>query len=338
MSTRFAVPESAEATAPPEWRGFERDDVRLLVATRSGRHLTRFRDLPAWLAPGDLLVVNTSATLPAAVDGQYRDGTLPVHVALELDNGDWVVELREPDGTGWRSGVAPGEHVRLPGEVLLKLIAPYPDADAAESRLWRATTAPAVSRTEYLRSYGRPITYGYMGGAFPLAAYQTVYATEPGSAEMPSAGRPFTAELLVRLMARGVIVAPVVLHAGVSSPEVHEPPTPEPFIVPDATARLVALARAGGRRVIAVGTTVVRALESAGHERGTSGWTDLVLGPDRPARVVSGLITGLHDPQASHLSLLDAVAGKELVDAAYADAVEHRLLWHEFGDSMVLLP
>ncbi|WP_028850350.1 S-adenosylmethionine:tRNA ribosyltransferase-isomerase [Thermocrispum municipale] len=339
--TRFVVPEASEATSPPEWRGFDRDDVRLLVATPSRRALTRFRDLPRWLEPGDLLVVNTSGTLPAAVDGQYRGRTLPVHIAGELEDGDWVVELRRPDGMGWQDDAAPGEHVQLPGGVLLKLTWPYPDMNALKSRLWRASTTPEMRRIDYLCAYGRPITYGYVTENFPLSAYQTVYATEPGSAEMPSAGRPFTHEILVRLMARGVTVAPVLLHSGVSSPEAHEPPIPEQYAVPESTARLAAMTRANGHRVIAVGTTVVRALESAvvdGVARPAQGWTDLILGPHRPAHVVSGLITGLHDPDSSHLQLLEAVAGKELVDAAYTAAVEHRMLWHEFGDSMVLLP
>jgi S-adenosylmethionine:tRNA ribosyltransferase-isomerase len=160
---------------------------------------------------------------------------------------------------------------------------------------------------------------------------------------MASAGRPFTERVLVRLMARGVAVAPIVLHAGVSSPEKHEPPMPERFVVPAPTARLVRSTRAAGGRVVAVGTTVVRALETAADEGGTvrpvAGWTDLVLGPDRPARVVSGLVSGLHAPEASHLLLLEAVAGADLVGRAYAAAVEHGdYLWHEFGDSTLFLP
>jgi S-adenosylmethionine:tRNA ribosyltransferase-isomerase len=133
-----------------------------------------------------------------------------------------------------------------------------------------------------------------------------------------------------------------VLHTGVSSPEAHEPPYPERFTVPEATARLVTGTRSAGRRVIAVGTTVTRALESATDEDGVTapaaGWTDLVLGPDRPARVVNGLITGLHAPEASHLKLLEAVAGADLVEAAYRRAVAEHFLWHEFGDSMLFLP
>jgi S-adenosylmethionine:tRNA ribosyltransferase-isomerase len=159
---------------------------------------------------------------------------------------------------------------------------------------------------------------------------------------MASAGRPFTEKLLVRLMTRGVPVVPLTLHTGVSSPELHEPPYAERFVVPEVTARLVTSTRQAGGRVVAVGTTVTRALETAtdddGVTRAARGWTDLVLGPGRPARTVTGLVTGLHEPGASHLQLLTAVAGPDLVAAAYDRAVAGHYLWHEFGDSMLFLP
>jgi S-adenosylmethionine:tRNA ribosyltransferase-isomerase len=209
-----------------------------------------------------------------------------------------------------------------------------------------------VHAAAHLARHGAPVRYGYLAGAVPLTDLQNVYASETGpdgmgsaemgSAEMASAGRPFTDRVLVRLMARGVAVLPLVLHTGVSSAEAHEPPAPERFAVPEATARLVAGTRAAGGRVVAVGTTVTRALETAtgddGVTRPASGWTDLVLEPGRPARVVTGLVTGLHAPEASHLQLLAAVAGSDLVEEAYRKAVDGRLLWHEFGDSMLFLP
>jgi S-adenosylmethionine:tRNA ribosyltransferase-isomerase len=343
MTIPFTLPPDSEAERPPEHRGLRRDGVRLLVARRDGVEHRHFHDLPTFLTPGDLVVVNTSATLPAAVDARRADGSrVPVHVSTPLDNGDWVVEVRLVDAGGPDLTVRPGDELTLPGDVRLRLASPYPEPNAQVSRLWRAEVAPAVPAQVYLPEYGRPIGYGYLAGRYPLGDYQTVYATEPGSAEMASAGRPFTEPLLVRLMAHGIIVAPVVLHAGVSSPELHEPPTAERFVVPDATARLVDVVRAAGRRIVAVGTTVVRALESAaapnGDMRPAHGWTDLVLGPDRPARVCNGLVTGLHAPEASHLLLLEAVAGRELVESAYQAAVERRYLWHEFGDSTLFLP
>jgi S-adenosylmethionine:tRNA ribosyltransferase-isomerase len=342
VTTTFRLPPEAEATAPPESQGVSRDEVRLMAVHPDRVTTTRFRDLPRMLEPGDLLVVNTSATLPARVPARRADGvTVPLHVSTTLDDGSWVVEVRRPGNDGPDLGVEPASVLALPGGVRLTLVGGFPEPRHA-SRLWRARTDPVVTTTTFLAAHGQPVRYGYLHGTFPLADYQNVYATEPGSAEMASAGRPFTAALLVRLMTRGIPVVPVTLHTGVSSPESHEPPYPERFSVPKVTARLVTSTRQAGRRVVAVGTTVTRALETAtdddGVTRAAGGWTDLVLGPDRPARAVTGLITGLHAPEASHLLLLEAVAGPELVDAAYRRAVDEHYLWHEFGDSMLFLP
>ncbi len=341
-ATRFVLPAHSEAAEPPERRGTPRDAVRLLVAGPDGVAHRRFRDLPGLLDPGDLVVVNTSATVAAALDARRDDGRpVPLHVSAPLDDGRWVVEPRRRDGRGPDLGTRGGDTLRLPDGRRLDLEAPYPDPRAVPSRLWTARATPSVAALDFLARHGRPIGYGHLAARFPLADHQTVYATEPGSAEMPSAGRPFTAPLVVRLVARGIVVAPIVLHAAVSSPELHEPPLPERFVVPAPTARLVNGTRAAGGRIVAVGTTVVRALESASDALGdvgpAAGWTDLVLGPDRPARVVDALITGLHPPEASHLLLLEAVAGRGRVGAAYAAAVAEGYLWHEFGDSMLFL-
>ena len=338
-ATRFALPAELSATGPPEARGLSRDEVRLLVADgRRVRH-ARFRDLDRFLHAGDLLVVNTSGTLPAALPA----GDRVVHVATALDDGTWLVELRTgPDGAHPVLSAEPGDALELPGGTSLTLLDPHGPPSAAGVRLWRARPWPATAPGPVLARHGRPVRYGYVAGDWPLDAYQTVFATEPGSAEMPSAGRPFTDRLVTRLVARGVVVAPVLLHTGLSSLEAHEPPAAERYRVPAATARLANHTRDRGGRVVAVGTTVTRALESAaapdGTVRAASGWTDLVLGPDRPARAVDGLVTGLHAPDASHLLLLEAVAGPELVQQAYAAALRDRYLWHEFGDASLLLP
>jgi S-adenosylmethionine:tRNA ribosyltransferase-isomerase len=346
VTTTFRLPADAAAPAPPEWRGLLRDEVRLLVARPDALRDTTFTALPELLAPGDLVVVNTSPTAPARLPAVRADGVaVPLHLSTTLDDGDWVVELRRPDHTGPDLGAEPGTRLALPDRVTLTLVEGFPDPGRA-GRLWRARPEPRVAVTAYLHRHGRPIVYDHLTAELPLEARQNVYAVPAGgempSAEMASAGRPLSERVLVRLLARGIPVVPLTLHAGVSSPELHEPPYPERFAVPEGTARLVNSTRDAGRRVVAVGTTVTRALETATDDAGTTraaaGWTDLLLEPGRPVRAVTGLITGLHAPEASHLRLLEAVAGPDLVQAAYERAVSAGYLWHEFGDSMLFLP
>ncbi|MFD8206585.1 S-adenosylmethionine:tRNA ribosyltransferase-isomerase [Streptomyces sp. NPDC059695] len=344
------VPAELSARVPAEQRGpgRGRDDVRLLVSRGTAVSHHVFGELPALLRAGDVLVVNTSATLAAAVDGRVgpEPGGEPVvvHFSTRGDDGRWAVELRAPDGAGStrpRGGGPAGAVVRLPGGARLVLGEPLAPGSG---RLWWAGADADVPGL--LGRYGRPIRYGYTERDQPLSAYRTVFARPSpdgsGSAEMPSAGRPFTARLVAELAGRGVRIAPLSLHTGVASAEAHEPPYPERFEVPAATAAVVNGARAGGRRVIAVGTTVVRALESAAGADGVvaarAGWTDLVVTPARGVRVVDGLLTGLHEPEASHLLMLEAVAGRPALRSAYAAAVRGRYLWHEFGDVHLLLP
>lgn len=341
----FDLPPGLEAGQPPEARGLARDDVRLLVAGDSGLRHARFSALGQFLSAGDVLVINTSATLAAAVDGRRPDGSVvTVHFSTRLDDGSWLVELRPPGrATGPVTDAQPGERIGLPAGAALTLSVPGTPAlgTAAVRRLWQARVAVEGDVRAYLAAHGRPITYAYLTGSWPLAMYQTVFARDPGSAEMPSAGRPFSTELVTSLVAGGVLIAPITLHTGVSSLEAGEAPLPEWFRIPGPTAELVSHSRAAGRRIIAVGTTVTRALESGAAPDGTvtagQGWTELVLGPDRPARVVDGIVTGWHAPGASHLSLLAAVAGPDLVSDAYGEAIRQRYLWHEFGDSCLLL-
>lgn len=200
---------------------------------------------------------------------------------------------------------------------------------------------PAVL-DDYLARYGFPIRYSYVKQHWPLSYYQTVYVTEMGSAEMPSAGRAFTPELLTQLVARGVHVAPLILHTGVASLEDYEPPHEEFYRVPLETARVVNMARTAGNRVVAVGTTVVRALETVADEEGAvhpgQGWTGLVITPQRGLRAIDGLLTGLHEPRATHLAILEALAGPGHLQRAYAEAIQRGYLWHEFGDLHLILP
>jgi S-adenosylmethionine:tRNA ribosyltransferase-isomerase len=197
-------------------------------------------------------------------------------------------------------------------------------------------------RGAYLAAHGRPIRYGYVEREWPLESYQTVFALEPGSAEMPSAARPFTPKLVTRLVSHGIGIVPIVLHCGVSSPEAGEPPQTEYYRVPASTAAAVNAARRAGRWVVAVGTTAVRALESAagadGQAAASEGWTELLVGSERGLRVVDGLLTGWHEPRSSHLDLLETVAGHSLLEVSYSAALENGYLWHEFGDSHLILP
>ena len=334
---------SSFAPQPAEGRGLERDEVRLLVATPDGLSHQRFRDLPDHLRPGDVLVVNTSATVPAEVDATLDDAPVVLHVAHHLEDGERVVELRSaPDAARAVLDASAGDVVEV-GDVRLVLRAPWPgDAPSsptgAGNRLWRASVRGDLDRQ--LDWNGRPIAYGYLDRRYPLADYQTVFGRHPGSAEMASAGRPFTDALVTRLVTAGVQLAPVTLHTGVSSQEAGEAPGPEWFEVPPTSARTVNGARDNGGRVIAVGTTATRAIESSvlgRHVVASRGWTSRVVTPGQPPRVVDGLITGWHDPMASHLLLVEAVAGQRLTQAAYDAAVAEGYLWHEFGDSALLL-
>lgn len=347
MTTTVRVPEERSARVPAEQRGpgRDRDSVRLLVSCGMEVSHHAFVELPRRLRAGDLLIVNTSPTLAAAVDGRIGHARVVVHFSTRGDDGRWAVELRDPDGKGTtraRAGGPVHTEVRLAGDVRLVLEEPLTPCG---SRLWWGRVSdPDV--LGLLRRHGRPIRYSYTRRDQPLSVYQTVFALPSadgsGSAEMPSAARPFTARLVAELVSRGVQFAPITLHTGVASAEAHEPPYPERYEVPEASARLINAARAGGGRILAVGTTAVRAVESAvddgGVVRARKGWTDLVVTPERGVRVVDGLLTGLHEPEASHLLMLEAIAGRAAIERGYAAALSGLYLWHEFGDVHLVLP
>ncbi|HYK54582.1 MAG TPA: S-adenosylmethionine:tRNA ribosyltransferase-isomerase [Candidatus Eremiobacteraceae bacterium] len=332
----FVVPPELEAREPAEVRGSGRDDVRLLVtrgAHGAATHAT-FDELPQFFERGDLLVVNVSATVPSALKARARGAVasdpFTLSISTRLPSGRCVVEPRRHDAS-------PGEILELPANAVAILHAPY----RSSKRLWEATLLGTGDIIAYLYAHGKPIAYLHMRSEWPIEAYQTVYASEAGSAEMPSAGRAFTHEMLDRLTSMGVGIATIVLHTGVSSPERDEPPYDEQFKVSEETAARVRMTRARGGRIIAVGTTVVRALESATSGpriEAAAGWTDRVISPDAPPRVVDAMITGLHEPRSTHLAMLEAIAGAEHIDAAYRAALDGRYLWHEFGDSHLILP
>jgi S-adenosylmethionine:tRNA ribosyltransferase-isomerase len=362
----FRVPPELEAHDPPEARGVSREDVRLMVAHRQALRIehARFRELARYLAPGDLLVINNSGTLPASIPASRPDGSmLELHLSTPLPSGQgpvdldapptrlqvWVIELRTASRSASEPFTRPhpGEILVLPGAATAEVLEPYPpdcgpSDGPPDSRLWTATLGLPLPLGPYLARHGRPIRYGHVSREWPVSYYQTVYAKEAGSAEMPSAGRAFTPEMITDLIAQGIDVAPVTLHAGVASLEEHEPPPAEFYRVSPQTAIRVNMAREAGGRVVAVGTTVVRCLETvadpSGRVEAGEGWTRLVVAPDRRVRVVDGLVTGWHEPRATHLLMLEAIAGRALMERSYRAALQHRYLWHEFGDLHLVLP
>jgi len=324
----FAVPPRLEAHEPAEFRGTGRDDVRMLVSDRVTGAVVHahFRELPRFLRADDLLVLNTSATVPAALTARRQNGDeISLHWSTSLPAGLAVVEPRKVEGRE-------GENLLLDDGGTVTLLTRYRNSQ----RLWIARFDVGEPVIQYLRRRGRPIAYPYVPKPFPLSAYQNVYAESEGSAEMPSAGRAFTRSMLARLRRKGVRLARLILHTGVASLENHEEPYEEWYEVPLRTAQLIRETKTRHGRVVAVGTTVVRALESSvdhdGEPVASRGWTDLMITPRRGVRVIDGLLTGLHEPRATHLAMLQAIAGPEVVQRAYDEALTRQYLWHEFGD------
>ena len=333
----WKLPPELRASQPPEQRGVRRDQVRLMVINRADGSIThtRFDRIGDFLEAGDLLVVNSSRTLPAAIPALRQDGS-PVQLRPSVRRGrQWDALVVQPTPPHANVPLAAGERLAVAGTRAV-VEGRRPDIPL----LWRIRLDQ--DGLDRLLSTGEPIRYSYVPGTIPLEYYQTVYATHPGSAEPPSAGLAFSWELLLRLEARGIGIADIVLHTGLSSFQ-DDAFDAKHHIVEEwfevSTRAASAVARA--KRVIAVGTTVVRTLETAadphGHVRPLSGWTDLKISPARPPRVVHGLLTGFHEPQASHFELLRAFVERDLLGRAYDEAIDRRYLWHEFGDTMLIL-
>jgi len=361
----FTLPAELEASEPPEVRGLARDEVRLMISYRADNRVihTQFRELTGYLEAGDLLVINTSGTMNAALPAKRADGTTcELHLSTHLPADLWTVEVRLPAETATKPfyDAEAGETLQLPAGATATLHVPYahqraekepspPKAIAlpgvqkkGHTRLWIATLQLPHPIQDYLARYGFPIRYGYVRKQWPASYYQSVFVTDVGSAEMPSAGRAFTPELITRLIAHGIQIAPLILHTGVASLEEHEPPYEEFYRVPLETARMVNSAHRAGKRVIAVGTTVVRALETVTDSEGMmhpgEGWTRLVITPQRGLRAVNAMLTGLHEPYSTHLAMLEALCGLEHLKITYQEALRKRYLWHEFGDLHLILP
>ncbi len=237
----FELPDHLLATAPPETRGVPRDRVRMLVATDGGLEHRNVAELPTVLRAGDLLVVNTSDTLPAALAGVTSDGqrvemhlsTLDPAAAMDYPaalggtSSRWMVEVRTPGPLGGEPSLPDrtGTRIRLTGGGSLQLDSSAP-AGSTTSRLWYGQLRTPIALGRWLPEYGFPIRYRYASAPWPLSAYRTDYADTPGSVEVPSAGRPLTSRLLRRLRARGIGVAALVLHTGCPPRRPVSRPTP----------------------------------------------------------------------------------------------------------------
>jgi len=341
----YELPRSAIAQTPLA----ERDASRLLVLERgSGKTSHRgFRELPALLHSGDLLVVNRSRVLPARLLGRLRGGGAAEILLLRDVSAEHA-------GGAWEAFVRPGRRLR-PGDRIVigaELEATVETrAIAEDGRRRLRLAAPHGELGLALERSGLPPLPPYIRRkAEPgdRERYQTVFAREPGSVAAPTAGLHFTQGLLARLAERGVERAEIVLHVGpgtfqpvkVEHVESHRV-APEPFAVPEETAQAVRRARARGGRVVAVGTTVVRALETAARDDRTleakEGETGLVVFPGFRFRVVDALLTNFHLPRSSLLLLVSALAGRERVLSAYAEAIAAGYRFYSYGDAMLIL-
>lgn len=343
----FILPDELSAKEPPERRGLGRDKVRLLVIGRDSGTVShaKFEQLGEFLRKGDLLVFNSSRTLPASLEAccTKHGPCIQVRLAQHLPDDSWlallVCKAGDPFGCGLRSGMRLEFAQNLTGDVF--------DRDARIPRLWKIRFSKTGSELiDLIYRIGEPVRYEYVSAPWDLDYYQTVYAKEPGSAEMPSAGRAFTWKSLFELRRRGIDFAYLILHTGLSSYLDDEldrahPASEEEYFLSEAAAEKINATRKRGGRVIAVGTTVVRALESIADANGqlqpSHGYTQLHIAAGHELKAVDGLLTGLHEPAASHLDLLSAFLPAEEIQAAYDEAIQQRYLWHEFGDLNLIL-
>ncbi len=344
----FSLPEILECAIPTEERGINRDEVRLLVSNKNTDqiHHTNFKNIVDHLQDGDVLIINTSGTLKAAIPV-----TLPnreagrIHLSTRKKDGNWLAEIRQVIGNKTKryNETKEGDCFELPDGGILKIEQPFyrNQLETKHLQLWNVRFTLNDSIELFLEKHGIPIRYSDVQQVYPSAYYQTVFANVPGSAEMPSAGRAFTHELVTQLMAKGIQFAPILLHTGVASLEVGEQPFPEYFKVTPTTADIVNRAKLEGRRIIAVGTTAIRAIESSTEESGLvvpqEGFTNLFITPTRGLNIVNGLLTGFHEPKASHLLMLEALADRSHLAISYQEAVQEGYQWHEFGDLHLLI-
>ncbi|WP_349408278.1 S-adenosylmethionine:tRNA ribosyltransferase-isomerase [Pseudalkalibacillus sp. SCS-8] len=339
----FHLPTELNAVGPPESMGGRRDDVKLLILDRKtgGIHHDRFNNIDEHFKPGDLLILNISRTLPASFKVNIRRGNQIIASEVEVRLG------QRKSNSVWKVlfihfTVQKGDEIIF--SRILKAVVRSKNKSTPLVTICFSLRGKELYNQLYL--LGEPIRYEYIQHDWPLTAYQTVYGTVPGSVEMVSAGRAFSWELLLRLKKRGVGLATITLHTGLSyygNDQWHVGPADslEEYEVPANTIEAIKETKLRGGKVIAVGTTVVRAVESAVDTQGVpvekKGWTNLHIDETFSLNVVNGLLTGFHEPKASHLDMLSAFIKPHLLKAAYQKAIDHKYLWHEFGDINLIL-
>jgi S-adenosylmethionine:tRNA ribosyltransferase-isomerase len=346
----FTLSMELVAKEPPERRGIARDAVRLMVIDRSEYRIyhTHFYEIGKFLLPGDLMVFNASRTIPASLVGYVQPAgpLIEVRLAEHLADGSWLALLRCQQGDNpFSCGTSKGIQI----EFAQGLVATVYNQDERIQRLWKIGFSKSSNELlESIYRIGQPIRYEYVSEPWDLDYYQTIYATNPGSAEMPSAGRPFTWKLLFDLKRNGIKMAYISLHTGLSSyidPDLDQRriASEEEYFISSKAAEQINKTHEIGGRVIAVGTTVVRALETAalysnkGNVKALHSYTRLHIDANHRLKVVDGLLTGLHEPEASHLDLLTAFLPAERIHQAYEEAIQRKYLWHEFGDMNLIL-
>ncbi|MBS4173665.1 S-adenosylmethionine:tRNA ribosyltransferase-isomerase [Bacillus sp. FJAT-49736] len=337
----FTLPEDLNAKMPPERRGVRRDHVRMMVLNKQSGATVHsvFFQLDQYLKKGDLIILNGSRTVPAVLKGFWEQGNNSKEVEIRL--------AHRKSANIWEALVVEetlqiGATIRFTPSLTATITHAHPEAPFVTLDF----NLCCSDLYNEIYQIGQPVRYEYIEQPWDLDYYQTVFATEPGSVEMPSAGRAFSWEMLFRLQKKGVNIAFIQLHTGLSyllDDKWHLGPREnyEEYHVPEETVKAIDKAKQEGGRIIAVGTTVVRTLETVADEVGKlcsqTGWTNLYIHADTKLKVVDGLITGLHEPEASHLDLLTAFVDQKLLYNAYQEAINRKYLWHEFGDMNLIL-
>ncbi|MYL32450.1 S-adenosylmethionine:tRNA ribosyltransferase-isomerase [Pontibacillus yanchengensis] len=337
LATSFHIPEFLHAEVPPEHKGMSRDEVRLMVLQEDedSAYHKRFEEIDQFLEDGDVIVLNNSRTIPPVLKGCLGKQNVEIRLSRKISTNQWEALL-----------LGTFRQINVPIQFPEGLEATISGLGSEPPLVTLSFSKGGSSLLDYIYRYGEPVRYEYIHHPWPLETYQTVYGAIPGSVEMPSAGRAFTWDLLSKLKAKGVQTTYIQLHAGLSYYEQNRWPNPknhpEAFNVPEETARLITQAKQNSNRVIAVGTTVVRALESAVNEHGEvkaiSGITRLYIDQNHRVITVDGLLTGFHEPEASHLHMLTAFLPEKKLMKAYGEALHKGYLWHEFGDMNLILP